>query len=80
MNMLTKAAWDDRLQCRLISLTYDFRTRTGQVYLFEGDCCDMTGCVTLFEGIDSEVTAVDTFAGDKADAVYRKQGRKWSAA
>ena len=73
------AEWDERLMCRVISLTYDFPGRTGRLHLFEGDCCDMSGCVSLFEGIDPQVAAIHTYSGDRADTLYRKKGTKWYA-
>ncbi len=76
MSKPTKGPWDERLKCHVVSLTYDFRSQTGQVYLLDGDCCDMTGCVALFQGIDPKVTAIDTYSGDKADTVYRKEGKE----
>ena len=79
MSEPTRAIWDKRLKCNVVSLTYDFRSRTGQLYLLDGDCCDMTGCVDLFEAIDPTVTAIDTYSGDEADTVYRKQGTEWRA-
>ncbi len=60
-------------------MAYDFRSHTGQLYLLDGDCCDMTGCVALFEGTDPKVTAINTYSGDKADTVYRKEGTGWNA-
>jgi hypothetical protein len=74
-----RAALDQRLKCHVISLAYDFRRHEGQLYLLDGDCCDMTGCVNLFEGIDPKVTAISTFSGDNADTVYRKEGKEWNA-
>ena len=50
--------WDERLQCGVVSLAYDFRSHTGQLYLPEGHCCDMTGCIALFEAIDPNVVAL----------------------
>ncbi len=54
MRKSTKTARDKRLKCHVVSLTYDFRSHSGQVILLEGECCDMNGCVALFEGIDEK--------------------------
>jgi hypothetical protein len=78
MNRPTRAVLDERLMCHVVSLAYDFRNHTGQLYVGDGECCDMSGCVALFEGIDPEVKAVNTFAGDQADTAYRKKGNDWS--
>lgn len=79
MSKSAKAAWDERLQCRVVSLAYDFRSHMGQLYLLDGDCCDMTGCIALFEGIDPKVTTINTHSGDQADTMYHKEGTVWSA-
>lgn len=79
MSKPTKATWDKRLKCSVVSLTYDFGSHTGQLYLLAGDCCDMTSCVALFEGIDPKVTAIDTYSGDEADTMYRKDRTEWHA-
>jgi len=78
MSKPTRAAWDERLMCHVFSLTYDFCNHTGQLCLLDADCCDMRGCVALFEGIDPKVTTINTFAGDRADTVYRKEGTEWN--
>jgi hypothetical protein len=65
MSKPTRAAWDKRLMCNVVSLTYDFRSHMGQLYLLDRDCCDMTGWVALFEGIDPKVTAIKTYSGDE---------------
>jgi hypothetical protein len=79
MSKPTKALWDERLMCDVISLGYDFHSRTGRLYMAHGNCCDMTGCVELFEAIDSEAEAIHTYSGDKADTAYRREGKKWKA-
>jgi hypothetical protein len=79
MSNPTRDVFDERLMCHVVSLAYDFRSHTGKVYLADGECCDMSGCVALFERIDPKVTAVETFSGDRADTVYRKAGKEWNA-
>ncbi len=79
MSKPTEAALDERLKCNVVSLAYDFRSRTGQLYLLDGDCCDIIGCVALFAGIDPKVMAINTYSGDRADTVYRKNGTEWNA-
>ena len=73
------AAWDERLQCSVVSLAYDFGTHKGRLYLQDGDCCDMEGCLELFEAIDPTVTAITTYSGDQEDTLYRKHGTEWQA-
>ena len=72
-------SWDKRLQCRVISLAYDFTSRRGLLYMHDGDCCNMMPCVNLFLGIDPEVAAIDTFSGENPDTVYRKEDGEWHA-
>ena len=79
MSRPTRTPWDERLKCDVVSLVYDFRSHTGQLNLPDGDCCDMSGCLALFEAIDPKVTAINTHSGDKADTVYRKEGTEWKA-
>ena len=76
---MSRTSWDERLKCGVVSLAYDFRSRTGQLYLPDGHCCDMTGCIALFQAIDPDVTAIKTYSGDKADTAYRKKGTEWKA-
>ena len=79
MSKSSSGIWNDRLMCNVVSLTYDFRSHTGQLYLSDGDCCDMTGCVAIFEGIEPKVTAINTHSGDQSDTMYRKEGTEWRA-
>jgi hypothetical protein len=76
---MSRTSWDERLMCGVVSLAYDFCRRTGQLYLPDGHCCDMTGCITLFQAIDPDVTAINTYSSDKADTAYRKKGTEWKA-
>lgn len=71
--------WDERLMCRVLSLTYDFRSQTGRLHMADGDCCDMEGCVALFQGIDPQATTIKTFSGSIPDMIYHKHGGDWSA-
>lgn len=79
MSKSTGLDWDERLKCGVVSLAYDFGSHTGQLHLPDGHCCDMTGCIDLFQEIDPEVTAIYTYSGGRADTAYRKSGTKWNA-
>jgi hypothetical protein len=71
---------DARLVCCVMRLEYDFRTRTGAIYFPDGRCCDMAGCVALFEGIDPGVRDIQTYSGEESDTRYRKGGDgEWHA-
>jgi len=71
--------FDERLKCYINSLSYDFKTQTGTLYLSRGGCCDMTGCINLFRAIDPLVTKILTYSGDEEDTFYRVSDLKWLA-
>lgn len=75
----TETPWDKRLGCEVVSLTYDFCSGTGELFLPDRNCCDMTGCVKMFESIDPQVSTIKTYSGDKPDTAYRKEGAEWKA-
>jgi hypothetical protein len=58
------------VHCSVFGLSYDFDTRTGQLHMGEGHCCDMTGCINLFKKIDKNVKYIFTFAGEVSDTAY----------
>jgi hypothetical protein len=70
---------DPRLHCCIEDLTYDFRTREGQIHFPRLNCCDMSGCIRLFQGIDPRVQAIQTFNGDGPDTRYTLTGGRWVA-
>lgn len=70
---------DERLLCEVVSLDYDFREHTGRLYMPEFNCCDMTGCLGVFRGIDPEVALIQTYSGDRPDTIYRRKGTEWTA-
>jgi hypothetical protein len=61
------------------SLTYNFVRHIGQLYLPEGCCCDMDGCIELFQKIDKNVRRIDTFSGMESDTIYIRNGTNWFA-
>lgn len=70
------------LQCDVIGLEYDFNLSQGRLSMASGDCCDMQGCVQLFEKIDRNVVRIETWAGRAPDTTYvttyvKRRGR-WS--
>jgi len=42
-------------------------------------CCDMSGAIAVFQVIDPDVQQIQTWSGDKADVIYTRAGRSWSA-
>lgn len=69
------------LQCGAKSIRYDFDTKTGQLFMEEGDCCDMSGCIKFFERIDEKVSRIETFSGSAEDTLYvrRRSSGEWTA-
>jgi hypothetical protein len=75
----TLPSFDTRLACVPERLVYDFTTRTGHLYMLQGDCCDMQGAVALFQAIDPRVVRVVTASGDALDTCYETQRGGWVA-
>lgn len=69
----------ERVQCDLFSLTYDFTSRHGVLHMQEFNCCDMTGCIELFYGIDPDVQYISTMAADQPDTGYFRKEGNWEA-
>jgi hypothetical protein len=67
------------LMCSVQRLAYDFEKGSGELYMDDGHCCDMVGCVALFESIDPKVATIQTFSGAKQDTAYRRSGSEWVA-
>lgn len=67
------------LLCEVSGLSYDFKTLTGALRMSSWNCCDMSACIALFEGIDAGVKRIYTFAGDKPDTIYARSARGWRA-
>jgi hypothetical protein len=70
---------EDRLQCEVLKLTYDFKSQRGDLRIAEDECCDMSACIKLFEAIDSGVRKIETYAGDVLDTIYWRSGFGWEA-
>ena len=61
-------------------LAYNFVERSGHLDMSADSCCDMKGCIELFERIDPGCRRIDTFAGAKPDTIYvRLAGGRWTA-
>ena len=73
------------LGCEVDRLEYDFNKRIGRLFMPKDNCCDMSGCVAMFERIDPHVKRIETFAAGKPDYdeakwldIIRKTWRKMS--
>jgi hypothetical protein len=70
-------AYHRSLQCCVLSVSYDFRTRAGRLDMEAGDCCDMSGAIAFFAAIDPQVCKIETFAGAERDTAYLKRREGW---
>jgi hypothetical protein len=76
---MDKLAPIERTGTEVRGVRYDVARRTGQLHMPAGCRCDMQACIDLFEGIDSHVEIIFTYAGAKADTIYTRDDGKWSA-
>lgn len=67
------------LMCQVHSVSYDFDKRAGTLILAADNCCDMSGCIRYFCGIDANVELIETFAAGVPDIIYMKDVDGWSA-
>lgn len=66
-----KSPWNECLVCHVCRLAYNFVEKTGELWLPNGHCCDMSGCIELFQRIDEDVQKITTYSGDKPDTIYK---------
>jgi hypothetical protein len=72
--------WSEELQTFIVSIEYIPLERRGILRMPYCCCCDMVGCIRLFERINDEIEKIETFAGEVRDTVYmRRQGGEWRA-
>jgi len=76
---MDKLAPIERTGTEVRGVRYDVARRTGQLHMPAGCRCDMQACIDLFEGIDSHVEIIFTYAGARADTIYSRDNGKWSA-
>lgn len=62
------------------SISYDFVTKAGYVYLPDASNVNMAGCIEFFTNIDPEVARIYTFAGGEIDTCYWRHGDEWQSA
>jgi hypothetical protein len=79
MNNEYAGQWDERLQCYALILDYDFCTHTGKLHLADGDNCNMTGCIELFQSIDPQVRNILIYSREEEDTSYRKTNTSWES-
>ena len=72
--------WSDLTQCDVRSVEHRPPERRGVLHMPPDTCCDMCGCIALFEGIDPNVALIETFAGGERDTAYvRRPTTGWEA-
>lgn len=76
---MSEMIFRDDVQCFVQSLAYDFKERAGTIFLEDGSCTDMNGCIALFKKIDPAVTTILTIAGGRRDTAYGLIDGKWQA-
>lgn len=77
--MTKEADFHQELQCYAVSVSYDFGKRTGTLVMEGGSCCDMAGCIALFERLDPGVRSISTYAGQARDTSYHRVDGRWTA-
>jgi hypothetical protein len=76
---VSKPVWNEGLQCTVYRLEYSFHSGEGWLHMRALDCCDMTGCIALFQRIDADVNTIFTMAGKMPDTAYVKLDDGWIA-
>jgi hypothetical protein len=71
--------FDDGVQCFVVKLEYDFKSKAGVLHLEDHSCTDMRGCIDLFKKIDPRVTSIQTIAGKRRDTWYVRIADEWQA-
>ncbi len=73
----------EHLQCAVIAVKYEPFRLTGTLTMEDGCCCDMSGCIAMFEAIDPMVRKIETWrvpTGAIRDTTYRKkENGRWTA-
>ena len=74
-----KAVWHDGLVTFVHGLDYEPRSKIGKLYMADHCCCDMSGCIDIFEEIDPAVQRINTFAGEAPDTIYQRIDGRWQS-
>jgi hypothetical protein len=70
--LLGYGSFVETLQAFVIRLECDFAHHQGFVFMKDGSCTDMSGCVNLFRAIDPDVRVVFTMSGEQRSTTYEK--------
>ena len=81
MDATTKAkdSVDNEMMTDVVGFQYSYETRHGVVFLGEGCCSDMNGCITFFERIDADVRSVKTVSDGEPDVYYLRGPKGWAS-
>jgi hypothetical protein len=60
-----------------ISVTYNFRFKSGSVLLKEGEQPDREACIALFQAIDPAVWQIVVNTAGISTAIYSRSGSGW---
>jgi hypothetical protein len=71
------AVWHAGMQCFVVSRSYDRQAHRGRLMMENGNCCDMSGCIKVFETIDANCQLIETFAGSQRDTIYVHRSGQW---
>jgi hypothetical protein len=73
--------WLKELQCRILSMTYDYERHEATLVLPPDNCTDMDGTIAMIRRIDPAVLRIITIAGSVTDTQYLYDVRtgKWKA-
>ena len=71
------AVYRSELVCDVRGMAYDFDRHLGTLLLASEDCCDMRGCIELFEKVDPEVQRIEIFAGEEWQAVQPESQKEY---
>jgi hypothetical protein len=74
-----RRAIQGRMMTSVTRLLYNRDEHVGVALFPPICCCDMTGCIAVFQTIDPDVIQIQTFSGDKPDTIYTRDGDRWAA-
>jgi hypothetical protein len=69
----------EELKAAVKSISYDFDTKIGNLYMPDMCCTDMSGCIAFFQRIDPRVESIYTFSNGVRDTSYHLRGGEWRA-
>jgi len=68
-----------RVRAFVHSVTYNFETRIGTIWLQDGGSSDFTGSIETIKQIDPEARRVEVYRNDQLDIIYAGAGSEWKS-